>query len=88
MIGPQLRYFALVLRLGVEPSHRRSENHIVCQRVKTFKLIREAQMTSNDAVANCWQARQRNPELVVLASAWTLPAWVGVVNASQCLSLR
>ena len=31
------------------------------------------------------QARQRNPDLVVLASAWAFPAWVGVENASQLL---
>lgn len=54
---------------GVEPSHRRISNETSCERVRTTWLIREA--------------RQRNPDLVVLASAWAFPAWVGVENASQ-----
>eukprot|EP00434_Breviolum_minutum_P005331 symbB.v1.2.004702.t1/scaffold273.1/size250767/2 len=57
---------------GVEPSHQRMSNETVetvCERVRTFWLIKEA--------------RQRNPDLVVLASAWTFPPWVGMQNASQ-----
>ncbi|CAJ1370379.1 unnamed protein product [Effrenium voratum] len=54
---------------GTEPSHRRSEDQVACNRSRAFWLVREA--------------RRRNPSLSVLAAAWALPAWLGLENASQ-----
>ncbi|CAK9075023.1 Galactocerebrosidase (GALCERase) (Galactocerebroside beta-galactosidase) (Galactosylceramidase) (Galactosylceramide beta-galactosidase) [Durusdinium trenchii] len=54
---------------GVQPSHRREANETRCERGDTFWLIREA--------------RRRNPQLVLVASPWTFPPWVGVENATQ-----